>query len=94
MSKIKSYVMDIESRLDDSQQAERRSRLELAKIDVTIMKLKESKPIEDEELLTTIDDRLNNSLELVNDLEALLETGNALVKDFGIKIVGKKTKKS
>jgi len=86
--------MDIESRLDDSQQAERRSRLELAKIDVTIMKLRESKPIEDEELLTTIDDRLNNSLELVNDLEALLETGNALVKDFGIKIVGKKTKKS
>ena len=86
--------MDIESRLDDSQQAERRSRLELAKIDVTIMKLREWKPIEDEELLTTIDDRLNNSLELVNDLEALLETGNALVKDFGIKIVGKKTKKS
>ena len=94
MSKTKSYVMDIESRLDDSQQAERRSRLELAKIDVTIMKLRESKPIEYEELLTTIYDRLNNSLELVNDLEALLETGNALVKDFGIKIVGKKTKKS
>jgi len=94
MSKIKSYVMDIESRLDDNQQAERRSRLELAKINVTITKLRESKPVEDEDLLTAIDDRLNNSLALVNDLEALLKTGNALVKDFGIKVVGKKTKKS
>ena len=94
MSKIKSYAMDIESRLDDNQQAERRSRLELAKINVTITKLRESKPVEDEDLLTAIDDRLNNSLALVNDLEALLKTGNALVKDFGIKVVGKKTKKS
>ena len=94
MSRTKSYVMDLEEKLNEREREIRRRRLELAELGVSVRTI--NKKEFDEDVLTNIHERLNEAESLIRAMKVGLHRAidlRAALLDDDRKRVVKKDKK-
>lgn len=80
MSKIKGLVMDLESKLSDSQTEIRKARRKLRGLGVTVEEIHQPNPDVDEDISTNLNERIRDAKVVLQGLESLVETAEAMVK--------------
>jgi|TARA_A100001515_G_scaffold60234_1_gene47478 hypothetical protein len=93
MSKIKGLVMDLESKLSDSQTEIRKARRKLRGLGVTVEEIHQPNPDVDEDISTNLNERIRDAKVVLQGLESLVETAEAMVKVFGREDLVEETKK-
>ena len=75
--------MDLESKLSDSQTEIRKARRKLTGLGVTVEEIHQPNPDVDEDISTNLDERIRDAKVVLQGLESLVETAEAMVKVFG-----------
>ena len=84
MSKTKGYVMGLEDKLSQSELDIRAARRKLRGLGVEVMKTHMPDPSIDEDMLTNLDERINDAKLILDGLNSLVTTAEEMVKEFAV----------